>query len=738
MMPRTAPRVLLTGGSGGLGEAVIRRLAREGVGLVALARAPAALRRIAGDAAADLTPIWGDVSLPFCGLRLEDLPRLRGVTHVIHAAADTRWHAAPGELQAANVEGLQNLLDLCVLAGLDAAVSITHVSSAYVCGRDPGLREAPLEAPPRFNNAYEASKYLGERVALAWSRHRVRVVRPSTIVGDSVTGRATRFRGLYYFLERIWRDALPVAPGAPGNRLDIVPADYVADFLRPGARPADDRPVVHAVAGPRGATLAEIWSLSTAAFNAADPSRRRRPGVFVPLWAAQPLLSLAGGIPGPVGAQARRTRRFLSYAGSPKAFEAPAHLGVPAPAFRDYGPRICEQAARAGFRSERPSAEPQPRASRRRDEGTILLTGASGFLGGAIARRLVRDGHAVVAVCRGRTAGVSQLAAMERQGLLRLVRGDLSQPGWGCEPAVLRDLARDVRTVVHAAGAYDLAIAAAAAEQGNTSGARNLLAEVRGWGLAAFHHVSSITVAGRTDGVTPEAEIRSPGPFRNAYERSKWEAERLVVAASLPTRIYRPGIIVGDSVTGATAKFDGPYPAFALMRPGAPFPIAGGGGEAFPLVNVDLVADAVVAGLAQPPQGVEVVHAIDTDPLSLREFAEAMCRRLAGHGWVLPLPSPLVEAAIRFPGVGRLTGVQPQSIAYMHSFGRFETQRFRDLCAAGGIPSARLRGSLDALALHYGLSKRRALHPVPARGDRVPMIRRAALEPLRGGLNADA
>src|SRR5262249_61233896 len=66
---------------------------------------------------------------------------------------------------------------------------------------------------------------------------------------------------------------------------------------------------------------------------------------------------------------------------------------------------------------------------------------------------------------------------------------------------------------------------------------------------------------GDRKGTFYEDDLETGQRFRNAYERTKYEAERMVRAAmrQLPITVVRPSIIVGDSKTGEIDKLDGPY-----------------------------------------------------------------------------------------------------------------------------------------------------------------------------------
>ena len=81
--------------------------------------------------------------------------------------------------------------------------------------------------------------------------------------------------------------------------------------------------------------------------------------------------------------------------------------------------------------------------------------------------------------------------------------------------------------------------------------------------------MSTCYVSGRYDGEFTEDDLDAGQTFLNHYEATKFEAEALVrkaMANGLPATVYRPGIVVGDSTTGSTQKYDGPYFLAAFLR----------------------------------------------------------------------------------------------------------------------------------------------------------------------------
>ena len=79
--------------------------------------------------------------------------------------------------------------------------------------------------------------------------------------------------------------------------------------------------------------------------------------------------------------------------------------------------------------------------------------------------------------------------------------------------------------------------------------------------------MSSIAAAGLYEGVFREDMFEEARGLEHPYFASKHEGEALVRAeAQIPWRIYRPGIVVGDSQTGEIDKIDGPYYFFKLIQ----------------------------------------------------------------------------------------------------------------------------------------------------------------------------
>ncbi len=193
------------------------------------------------------------------------------------------------------------------------------------------------------------------------------------------------------------------------------------------------------------------------------------------------------------------------------------------------------------------------------EDTTLLLTGATGFLGGHFLRYLLRcSGARVVALTRGTcTESFDQrLAHLQRihPGRIRCVAGDVRTPDLGIASPERDKLSATVDFVWHlAADTRFEALLRDELFRTNLEGTRNVVEFARSLPkLKHFYHVSTAYVAGdqRRGGTMPEAMLARPATFKNPYEESKFAAECAVAESGIPATIFRPSIILGERVSG--------------------------------------------------------------------------------------------------------------------------------------------------------------------------------------------
>lgn len=258
----------------------------------------------------------------------------------------------------------------------------------------------------------------------------------------------------------------------------------------------------------------------------------------------------------------------------------------------------------------------------------VLVTGATGFLGGRVTALLAARGDAVIA--QGRDAG--RAAALEARGL----------------PVRRWDLARDpapalpgLDAIVHCAALSAPFGPAAAFEAANVEATRRLLVLARAKGVGRVVLISSPSVYfAPRDQLRVAEDAPLPRPYTH-YARTKRMAEELVLAApDLGPVILRPRGIYG---AGDTALL----PRLLRAAQSGPLPLLRRGRARIDLTHVDDVARAVLAALDAPTAAEgQAFNVSGGEVLAVREIAEAACAR-AGVPlrWrALPLP-PLMLAA---------------------------------------------------------------------------------------------
>ena len=192
-------------------------------------------------------------------------------------------------------------------------------------------------------------------------------------------------------------------------------------------------------------------------------------------------------------------------------------------------------------------------------ERSLLVTGASGFLGRFVLRELLakEPGLRVHVLARSEASRTRIREFFAKHGEspdFSFVTGDLTRPGLGLAPEAVDALRGEITEVWHVAAITNL-----------ESQDPNLLysTNVRGTArvlrfaeqlphLQRLYYVSTAYVAGTQRETVAERPMAKRPVFRNLYERSKYSAERMVLRSRLPVVVFRPSIIVGDSVSGDT------------------------------------------------------------------------------------------------------------------------------------------------------------------------------------------
>jgi nucleoside-diphosphate-sugar epimerase len=340
-------------------------------------------------------------------------------------------------------------------------------------------------------------------------------------------------------------------------------------------------------------------------------------------------------------------------------------------------------------------------------QGNVLLTGYPGFIGRRLADRLVEGGAQVTALVEPRMTGAAREAS---GGRVEIVEGDIAQRRLGLADADWERLTGEVRNVFHLAAVYDLGVPLELAQRVNVDGTGNVLELCRACErLERLNYVSTAYVAGVRRGIVYEHELTLGQDFKNHYESTKFQAEVWVRQEldRVPTTIYRPAIVVGDSRTGDTQKFDGPYFMLRVIsyaeRHGLPIPQFGRSNAPFNVVPVDFVLDAMLAGAREPAAVGQTFHLVDPEPVTAAELLRILAEAYAGRAPSYRLPAGLIEAALLASTVRAAFGGAPrESIRYLNHPVRFDARRAADvLGGAAGLRVPRFAEYAPALVRFF-------------------------------------
>ncbi|GGS59141.1 thioester reductase domain-containing protein [Streptomyces violaceus] len=306
-------------------------------------------------------------------------------------------------------------------------------------------------------------------------------------------------------------------------------------------------------------------------------------------------------------------------------------------------------------------ALPLGQASSETAPGTdVLLTGATGFLGAFLLHQLVATTpHRVYCVVRGdsEAEGAERLrAAAASYGLpepdperARVVTGDLREAGKVCDDYRDGELIRRVGHVLHCAARVVFTEPYSELREDNVLPTLGLLRWARQHGVREFSFVSSLAATGPALGAedrTLESREQPLDPAQGGYGVGKWVCERLLERAEtdgMRVRVFRPGLILGSTVTGACNPKDMLWRMLAAGLATGVHPLDD---RPMPMAPVDLVSRAVVdlaftpgaAGRAfhlVAPEGVSAQRlfallgesGLPTEPLSRADWLSAVVDR---------------------------------------------------------------------------------------------------------------
>ncbi|TKB50365.1 SDR family oxidoreductase [Ferrimonas sediminicola] len=340
---------------------------------------------------------------------------------------------------------------------------------------------------------------------------------------------------------------------------------------------------------------------------------------------------------------------------------------------------------------------------------SYFVTGATGLLGRQLIRRLLSGGAPLYCLVRDQE-GQARLDALadelDAHGQIHPVAGSLKDPALGLSQANRDRLRGQIDHFIHLAAYNDFRRDGNGVVKANVQATEAALACAADLGAQCFHHLSSIAAAGLYRGCFDETMFQEAEQLTHPYFLSKHLCEKAVrQQGALPWRIYRPGILVGDSHSGEANRIQGPYYFFKLLqkiRNALPswFPLVGFEGGPINIVPVDFVAEAMAYLIRQPELDRRCFHLTDPRPYSAGQVLNLLSK--AGHGPTLALgfnlnlssllPRPWLQLASQYPPLVKLArrivsdyGIPPETLSLLNYPTRFDSQSTQALLRDAGI-----------------------------------------------------
>ncbi|MCL4106176.1 UNVERIFIED_CONTAM: hypothetical protein GTU68_058482 [Idotea baltica] len=337
-----------------------------------------------------------------------------------------------------------------------------------------------------------------------------------------------------------------------------------------------------------------------------------------------------------------------------------------------------------------------------------FVTGGTGFIGRFLIPKLLDRGATIYLLVRPssmpKVIGLRELWGADDEQVIA-VEGDLSRAKLGVKPAWIKKHGGKIDHFFHLAAIYDMKADAESQRVSNVKGTAQAIALSKALKAGCFHQISSIAAAGLYEGTFTEDMFEEAGAMDHPYFSTKHESEGLVRAESkMNWRIYRPGMVVGHSLTGEMDKVDGPYYFFetlknlsAVMPEG--FPLLLNKAGLLNIVPVDYVVSAIDHLAHLPDQNQECFFITDPDGIRVGDLLKELMK-VSGGPKLRAVDVGVLDSATKLAGkgLGKLPrikslgeklvsrmGIPPEIVGYINYPTHFDSEDTRGLLAEADI-----------------------------------------------------
>lgn len=339
--------------------------------------------------------------------------------------------------------------------------------------------------------------------------------------------------------------------------------------------------------------------------------------------------------------------------------------------------------------------------------GTYFVTGYPGFIGKRLVEHIAKqdpEGKIYLLVQQKFAKDARKYVDRLHGGArVEILFGDIVDMHLGLSGEEYNRICEEVTYLFHLAAIFYLGVPRDVAWRVNVDGTRNVLELARDCkNLRRFNHFSTCYVSGDRVGVIAEDELDQGQAFRNAYEETKFQAEKLVIKAAetLPVTIYRPSTVVGDSRTGEIDRFEGPYYLGILLVTSplaVPLPLPGNGVAPLNVVPVDYVVEAVWALSHDERAAGKTLHLVDPNPMSARRVYELIAEKANKKLPRFNISAKAADVMLRLPFLEKVARPQRAAISYVNHLAIYNSHNTLSLLDGTGIQCPPLSSYLDKL-----------------------------------------
>jgi thioester reductase-like protein len=339
------------------------------------------------------------------------------------------------------------------------------------------------------------------------------------------------------------------------------------------------------------------------------------------------------------------------------------------------------------------------------EKGRYFITGFPGFIGRQLAEHLLAEKPQIKLTLLVQTRFIAEYEKRFKKSKdrIELLSGDVADIHLGLSRAEYERVCGETTTIFHLAALSHYSVNLDRARRVNVEGTRNVLDLAADCTqLRRLVHFSTALVSGDRTGVIAEDELDQGQSFRNVYERTKFEAEKLVEKskARLPITIIRPSTVVGHSATGEIDRFDGPY-ALAMMLVGSPvaipLPLPGNAAAPLNVVPVDFVVRAAAELSELKEAEGKTVHLVDPNPMSARRVYDLIADKSKKKLTRFSLPVKATELLLRIPGLESRSRQHRAAIQSVNHLALYNCRTASDLLEPSGISCPPLHSYLETL-----------------------------------------